>query len=110
MSSPYVAVSTTTGSRQEAQKIGRALVEQKLVACAQIEKIESFYTWDGAVRHAEEYRLLCKTVAVRYEAVEAAIRRLHTYVLPAIHAVSLEQVYAPYGAWLEEHSQETDAG
>ena len=109
MNNPFIAVTTTTGSRAEAQKIGRALVEQKLAACAQIEKVESFYAWDGAVQHEEEFRLLCKTVAARYEAVEAAIRRLHTYELPAIHAIPLERVYAPYGEWLEEHSRRTGA-
>ena len=105
MSGEYIAITTTIGGREEAQRIGRALVEQKLVACAQIERVESFYTWDGAVQHEEEYRLLCKTAAARYEAVEAAIRRMHSYELPAIHAVALERVYRPYGAWLAEHSR-----
>lgn len=105
MSEEYIAITTTIGSREEAQRIGRALVGQKLAACAQIERVESFYTWDGAVQHEEEYRLLCKTVAARYEAVQAAICRMHSYELPAIHAVVLERVYAPYGDWLTEHSR-----
>ena len=95
-----IAVITTVGSRTDAQAMARALVERKLAACAQISEIESFYTWDGAVQHEGEFRVLFKTTSERYAAVEAAIRELHGYELPAIHAVAFEHVYAPYAAWI----------
>ena len=46
--------------------------------------------------------MLFKTTRERYAAVEAAIRELHDYELPAIHAFAFEHVYAPYAAWIEE--------
>ena len=104
-----IAVVTTVGSRAEAQAMARALVERRLAACAQISEIESFYRWQGVVHHDPEYRVLFKTTRERYAAVEAAIRELHSYDLPAIHALAFEQVYAPYAAWIEDGCTDEDA-
>ena len=67
--------------------MAQALVEAGLAACAQIEKIDSVYAWKGAIEHGKEYRVLFKTTEARYEAVESAIRDMHSYELPAIYAV-----------------------
>ena len=99
-----LAVYTTVGTADQARAMARALVERRLAACAQIEPIESFYAWKGAVQHDPEFRLLLKTTAERYDAVEAAIRELHPYELPAIHAVAVERAHAPYAAWVAEGS------
>jgi periplasmic divalent cation tolerance protein len=99
-----IAVVTTVGSRAEAQAMARALVERGLAACAQISEIESVYTWDGAVRQEPEWRVLFKTLDARYAAVEAAIRALHPYELPAIHAYALVHVDAAYAAWIAQQS------
>jgi periplasmic divalent cation tolerance protein len=103
----FLAVVTTVESQPEAQHMARTLVERGLAACAQISAIESFYTWDGAVQHAQEFRVLFKTTRARYAALEQAIRELHTYELPAIHACAIEEIYAPYAAWVEGHCQGT---
>ena len=100
-----IAVLTTVGAIEEARAMARSLVSRRLAACAQISEIESFYVWEGSVRNEKEFRVLFKTTGQRYEAVEAAIRELHSYELPAIHAVALEPVYAPYAAWIESNSQ-----
>lgn len=97
-----IAVYTTVSSQEEARLIAKTLVEGKLVACAHISAIESFYTWDGAVQECQEFRLALKTTAARYKAVEAAILDLHSYELPDVHAVALEQVSEPYAAWVEQ--------
>ena len=100
----HIAVITTVGSVAEARTMARALVERKLAACAQISEIESFYTWKGAVQNEKEFRILFKTTSERCQAVEDAIRELHSYELPAIHAVALEHIYSPYAAWIEANS------
>jgi periplasmic divalent cation tolerance protein len=96
-----IAVVTTVGSKKEARTIALALVEAKLVACAQIEKIDSVYAWRGKIEHGKEYRVLLKTTAERYDAVENAIRNLHSYELPAIHALAFERVSTAYADWIE---------
>jgi periplasmic divalent cation tolerance protein len=98
-----IAVITTVGSRAEAQFMARALVERKLAACAQIDAIESLYTWNGAVQNEPEFRITFKTMGAQYAAIEAAIRELHSYELPAIHAVALAHIYAPYAQWVREN-------
>lgn len=99
--STFLAVVTTVESQREAQHLARTLVERGLAACAQISEIESFYSWDGAVQHAKEFRVLFKTTGALYEAIELAIRELHSYALPAIHAYAIERISEPYAAWVE---------
>lgn len=84
--------------------MARTLVERKLAACAQISVIESFYHWDDAVQNEKEFRVLFKTTSEHYPAVELAIKALHSYALPAIHAVAFEHIYAPYAAWIETNT------
>ena len=97
-----LAVHTTVASLDAARRMARTLVERKLAACAQIAEIESFYAWQGALANEREFRILFKTTDARVAEVEAAIRELHDYELPAIHAVALEHVDPAYGRWIEE--------
>jgi periplasmic divalent cation tolerance protein len=99
-----IAVVTTVGDKREARRIAHALVEAGLAACAQIEKIDSVHAWNGAIEHGKEYRVLFKTTEARYDAVESAIRDMHSYELPAIYAVPCERIFAPYAAWIESMS------
>jgi len=99
-----IAVFTTVGSIDEARAIAGSLVERKLAACIQISEIESVYRWNEAVQREREFRLLIKTAADRYSAVEQAIRELHSYELPAIHTLAIESAFEPYAAWVETNS------
>lgn len=99
-----IAIYTTLSNKDDAQRLARLLVERRLVACAQISPIESFYVWAGAVQQETEWRLLLKTLDTRYEAVEAAIRAHHPYELPAIYAEAVVRADADYAAWVEQAS------
>ena len=97
-----LAVYTTVASVDAARRMARTLVERKLAACAQVGEIESFYAWQGTLANDREFRILFKTTEARVAEVEAAIRALHDYALPAIHAVAPEHVDPGYGRWIEE--------
>ena len=99
-----IAVLTTTDSAERARQIAEALVDRKLAACVQISEIDSVYSWQGAIQKDREYRVMAKTLASRYDAIEAAIRELHSYDLPAIYAVELTEVFAPYAEWVADNS------
>jgi len=99
-----IAVVTSIDSLEKARTIATALVERKLAACVQISTIESVYSWQGAVQDETEYRVLAKTVAERYDAVEAAILELHSYDLPAIYALDVAEIYSPYADWVARNS------
>ena len=99
-----IAVFTTIDDAAAARAIATALVERKLAACVQISEIQSVYTWQGATQNDKELRLVAKTVADRYTQVEATIRELHTYDLPAICAFGMHEVFPPYAEWVAENS------
>ena len=95
-----LAVFTTLPNAESAREMARTLVERGLVACAQIDAIESFYRWDGAIQHDQEHRLMLKTTSDRYPALEAVICEHHPYELPAIYAVPVTHAFAPYADWV----------
>ncbi len=97
-----IAVITTVDQREQAHRIATTLVQRRLAACAQISEIDSIYRWQGEVRQEPELRILFKTTAEAYAALEAALRELHPYALPQIVALPVEQVFAPYAQWVNE--------
>ena len=101
MAKPII-VFTTTSRLEEARILAKTLVEQKLAACAQISEIESFYTWENEVQNDQEFRIIFKTTKNRYKDVEKAILELHSYDLPAIYTVDIDDVHKQYGNWVNE--------
>jgi periplasmic divalent cation tolerance protein len=97
----YIQVTTTTETKEDAQKIARYLVEQKLAACVQITgQIESTYRWKGKVENAQEWLCLIKTREDLFDKVETAIKKLHPYETPEIIAVPIVKVNKEYLNWL----------
>ena len=99
-------VLTTCGSKEEAGKIARALVERRLAACVNIVPgIESVYRWQGKVESATEWLLVIKTTGSHFEGVRDAIRELHSYELPECIMISIEGGSAEYLKWIEESTE-----
>jgi periplasmic divalent cation tolerance protein len=97
----YIQVLTTTGSEEEAKKIGTALLEQRLAACVQtVGPIVSRYHWQGQLEQATEWQCLAKTEARLYEEVEAAIRAAHSYEEPEILAIPVLTGSKGYLDWI----------
>ena len=67
-------VLTSVGTRADADRLARAVVEQRLAACVHIEAIDSVYRWNGAVQQEPEFRLLFKTTPERSAPLQAALR------------------------------------
>lgn len=92
---------TTIGSREEAESIARALLDERLVACANLlPGCRSLYLWQGALEEADETLVLFKTTRNRYRAFEERLRALHPYELPEIVALSPDAVLPAYAAWV----------
>ena len=102
----YIQISTTTETKEGAQKIARYLVEQKLAACVQISgPIKSTYRWKGKVETSKEYLCLIKTRATLFKKVEAAIKKLHPYETPEIIAVPIIKGSREYLNWLNDETE-----
>ena len=94
-------VLTTAASREEAQRIARALVDARDAACVNIVgPIESVYRWKGEVETAAEWLLLVKTTAAAVEQVRESLGRLHSYELPECIEIPIEGGSAEYLAWI----------
>ena len=97
----FVVVLVTAASGDDAARIGRTLVEERLVACANVVgPIRSIYRWQGAVEEAAEHLLLLKARAADVGLLEARVRALHTYEVPEVLALPVRAGSAPYLAWL----------
>jgi periplasmic divalent cation tolerance protein len=93
----------TAGSEDEARKLARHLVEQRLAACVNIvPQIESIYRWQGKVEHAREWLLLIKTTVEKFPAVRDSIQELHSYELPECIAIGIEDGSAAYLEWIDQ--------
>ncbi len=99
-----IAVLVTCGSAREARKIARVLVEKRLAACVNILQVpvQSIYRWKGKVESAMEVILIVKTAQKQFAAVERVIKRLHSYDVPEIIALTIAKGSRDYLSWLSD--------
>src|ERR1700694_3350285 len=91
----------TAGSEDEARKIARHLVENRLAACVNIvPHVESVYRWQEKVESASEWLLLIKTTLEKFPNVRDAIRELHSYELPECISIRVDDGSATYLEWI----------
>ena len=96
-----VQIYTTTNTRENAEKIAKALVENRLAACVQIVgPVASVYWWRGQIEETAEWLCIVKTRRSLYDTVGSAIRRNHTYEIPEIIAVPVVEGDEDYTSWL----------
>jgi periplasmic divalent cation tolerance protein len=109
MAEKAVLIMVTTGARDDAERIGEALVVEHLAACCSVvPTVRSFYYWEGQLKRDHEALLLVKTLESRAAAVQEFVRSHHEYELPEILQVPIEGGSSAYLNWLEE--QVTQAG
>lgn len=103
-----VSVYAVFGSADEARRIARLLVEERLAACANIlAPCHSIYRWQGKVEEAPEFPVLFKTAADRSEALLARLTGLHSYDVPAAVVWPIETTPPVYGEWVASETRET---
>lgn len=91
----------TCSDISEAERIGRALVSERLAACVNLlPSLRSFYWWQGRVDEAAEIILIAKTSVAQSEALVARVRALHSYTVPCVVLVPVVGGNADYLAWL----------
>lgn len=104
-----IVIQCTASSKDEAQRIARALLEAKLAACVSlVGGVESHYWWKGAIESSNEVLLLIKTTRERFDAVREMILKHHTYEVPEILALPVVTGHEPYLRWLEESVKKGD--
>ncbi|GAA4229762.1 divalent-cation tolerance protein CutA [Actinomadura meridiana] len=106
MAHAYVQVTTTTDSRSEAAELARSAVAERLAACAQlVGPIASTYWWEGEIESAEEWLVLFKTSADRFDELASLITELHSYDTPEIIATPVVAGSMDYLTWITEQTE-----
>jgi periplasmic divalent cation tolerance protein len=104
-SQDLIQVQTAVASRLDGERIGQALVDAHLAACAQlVGPIESRYRWQGEVNVTEEWLLLIKARQADWDILTSEIRRLHPYEVPELLGVPVLSVSDDYAAWVLEET------
>ena len=100
MSESRVVV-TTTGSAEDAERLARRVVEDRLAACVQIVgPVRSVFRWEGAVAVETEWQLVAKTAADRVADLTAILVAEHPYDVPEVVVLPVVDGHAPYLDWV----------
>ena len=92
----------TAPNADEARKIGEALVQERLVACANVlGPISSIYWWQGQVQRDTEAVLIAKTRVDLVERTVARVKELHSYTVPCVVSLPIEQGNPDFLRWID---------
>jgi periplasmic divalent cation tolerance protein len=98
-----VTVYAIFASAEEAERIGRTVVEERLAACINIfGPVRSIYRWQGQIETADEVAAIFKTHHWQSDALIKRIAGLHSYELPCIVTWPIDQILRAYADWVEE--------
>jgi periplasmic divalent cation tolerance protein len=98
-----ISVYVVFADDDEAERIGRAMVEERLAACINIlGPIRSIYRWKGAIETADEVAAIFKTSDDRASDLIARVAALHSYDVPCITAWPIAGILGAYADWVED--------
>ncbi len=95
----------TAASHNEAEKIGTALVGERLAACANIlGEMTSIYRWEGSVQREPEVAMIVKTRSERVDDVISRIEQLHSYDTPCAVEIAIGRGGGNFLNWIIEET------
>jgi periplasmic divalent cation tolerance protein len=101
---PLRVVFVTT-PEAEAEKLARALLEERLIACANMLKgVHSLYWWEGKIESGAETLMVLKTPASKINLLIRRVRELHSYTVPEILALPIMEANPAYAAWVAKET------
>ncbi|EIJ66942.1 divalent cation tolerance protein, CutA1 family [Candidatus Nitrosopumilus salaria BD31] len=98
---PVVIISTYP-NKKSISKIAQNLVKNKLVACVNISKISSIYSWNDKIENTSEYLAIFKTITKNKTLLKKKIKETHPYEIPEIAEVDVTSINKSYLNWLIE--------
>ena len=98
-----VSIYAVFANAEEAERIGRTMIDERLAACINIlPPIRSIYRWQGKIETAEEVAAIFKTHHWRADALIERIAQLHSYEVPCIVTWPIDKIVGAYADWVEE--------
>jgi periplasmic divalent cation tolerance protein len=103
MSEQVEVVLSTAPKEEEAVRIAKTLVDERLVACVNVVPgVRSIYRWEGQVHDDAELLMVMKTTSDKRDAVVARLKELHSYTCPEAIALPTGGGSADYLTWVRE--------
>ena len=96
---PVILISTFP-DKKTITKIANQLVKKKLVACVNITKLSSVYSWEGKIENQSEYLALFKTTKTKLQPLKKELEKLHPYDVPEMVEINPISINKPYLKWL----------
>lgn len=99
----YLIVFVTVSSKEEAEKIAKGVLEEKLAACVNIiDTVHSHFWWQGKIDNAKEALLIIKTKKTLINKLIRKVKSIHSYELPEIIALPIIYGSKEYLDWVNE--------
>jgi len=99
---PYMIVFMTASNREEAVKIVRTLLEERLIACGNlVESVFSLFWWKGKIEEEKEVLVIMKSHERLFKKLSKRVRELHSYDVPEILALPIVDGSPSYLDWLK---------
>jgi periplasmic divalent cation tolerance protein len=100
--SDKIVVFVTCESREQAETIAQSVVTERLAACVNIlPGIRSCYVWEGKLTWSDEVLLMIKTTRGRFRQLEGRVKALHSYQVPEIAGVTIDETFQAYADWID---------
>jgi len=97
-----VLIISTYPNKKSILKIANELVKTKIIACVNISKIDSVYSWNGKIQNSVEYIAIFKTVKKNKIKLKKKITETHPYDVPEIVEIDVISINKSYLNWLIE--------
>ena len=97
-----IMIISTYPNKNSISKIANELVENKIVACVNIVKISSIYSWQGKIENTSEFLALFKTTQKNKKFLKEKIKATHPYEVPEIAEIDITSINKSYLKWMVE--------
>jgi len=101
----YAMLYITARDMTDAARIARHLLDEHLIACANVFPVRSLYRWKGKVADETEAVAICKTRKASVKRAIAAARKVHPYEVPCIVSYEMGPALAAFGAWIDAETR-----
>ncbi len=98
----FSVIYITAGNMDEARRIGKKLIEERLAACVNIFPISSIYRWKDNIEESNEFGVIVKTKTEKVKEIEKRVKQLHSYEVPCVLSFDVSEGSTEYLKWISE--------
>jgi periplasmic divalent cation tolerance protein len=97
-----IMVYITCKDGEEARKIATYLIDNKLIACANIFPINSLYKWENKLEDTKEMVIIAKSIKEKFKEIEREVKKMHSYKAPCIVMIEISESNKDYLDWVKD--------